>query len=625
MFNKVAKMQVTVDSQAAFSLHTLLARAAILIVAVIALLCASNAMAEFANGTGIARIPNPTSSDEGWGIALQSDSKVVVAGRCFENGVRACVARLNADGTLDTTFNPAGSVPGKRVIDGLTLMSTSFLPRVKVLVDADDKIVVASTCTLSNREYMCVARLTPNGSFDDAFDGPDAANPGNGRFLLTLTSNNNFLNDAALQRIDGRIVLVGQCLNFYHCIARLKTSDGSFDDDTSSGALGLAGPAAIDRPSGDPSANGRFAYRFPSPNSSSGIGTAIAVETTNEGKILIAGGCGSLRSILCLTKFNRDGTFDDDFRGDSLPVGQGGRLIIVAANQSGQQVEVNAKDIKMQADGRFLLQCQYIAIGVNSQCMYRINSGGTIATSFSSGLPFPSVPGRVVYNVFGTAVKFAITPPTGSYANRIVTLGECDGVGGFSNAPFCVTAILNGTGATDGVIDTTLTGPNGDQAGTFNFPVRFSNPSNNTKEVVANGNGEFFVVGECDNQMCVYKFRPDGALDTSPCAADVDGDGNVSAASDGTRLIRWMRDAATSPNIPAGLGYDIDGDGVINASRDGLLLVRRMLGFSESAVLSGITFSSSARRSQWADIESYMRKRCRVPRTSGTGGPLPPG
>lgn len=581
---------------------------------VIALLSASNTYAAFANGTGIARVPNPTSSDEGYGIALQSSGKIVVAGRCFENGVRACVARLNADGTLDTTFNASGAVPGKRVIDGLALMNNSFLPTVKVLIAADEKIVIASTCTLANREYFCVARLNSDGSLDQAFDGPDTANPGNGRFLLPLTDNNNFLRDATLQRIDGRIVLVGQCLNFYHCIARLKTIDGSFDDDTSIGAFGLAGPAAIDRPSGDPSANGRFAYRFPNPNSSSGIGGAIAVETTYEGKIVIAGGCGSLRTFLCLTKLNRDGTWDDDFRGDSLPVGQGGRLIVVATNQSGQQVEVNAKDIKVQADGRFLLQCQYIEINVSSQCMYRINSGGTIATSFSSGLPFPSIPGRVVYNTFGTAVKFAITPPTGSYANRIIALGECDGVGSFTNAPFCVTAILNGTGVTDGVIDATLIGPNGDQTGTFNFPVRFTNASNNTKEVVANENGEFFIVGECDNQMCVYKFRPDGALDTSPCVADVDGDNNVSAASDGAKLIRWMRDTDTSPTIPAGLGYDIDGDGAINAARDGLLLVRRMLGFNETAVMSGITFSSSARRSQWTDIESYMRKRCRVPR-----------
>jgi uncharacterized delta-60 repeat protein len=614
-------MHFTHGIRARYSVRRLFSLTATASTAVIALLFASNAFAAFANGTGIARIPNPASSDQGYSIAFQSDGKILVAGKC---GSKACVARLNADGTLDTMFNAGGAVPGKRVIDDLVLYNTSFLPTVKVLVAADGKIVVASSCDTGPSVVFCIARLNPDGSFDESFDGPDTANPGNGRFLLPLTSNNNFLFDAALQRIDGRIVLVGQCLNFYHCIARLKTSDGSFDDDTSSGAFGLAGPPAIDRPLGDPAANGRFAYRFPSSNSGSGIGAAVAVETTNEGKIVIAGGCGSLYTILCLTKFNRDGTFDDDFRGDSLPVGQGGRLIVVATNQSGQQVEVNAKDIKMQADGRFLLQCQFIATGVNSQCMYRINSGGTIATSFSSGLPYPSVPGRVVYNAFGTALRFAITPsgtlPGDPYANRIITLGDCSGVGGFSGRPLCVTAILNGTGATDGVIDATLIGPNGDQAGTFNFSTRFAslNAINDAKGIIANGNGEFFIVGECDSQICVYKFHPDGALDTSPCIADVDGDGAVSAASDGLAIVRSMLGVPGGPVIPAGTGYDIDGDGTLNASRDGLLLLRRILGFSDASVLNGITFAPFARRTAWLDIESYLRKRCRIPRSQIT-------
>jgi uncharacterized delta-60 repeat protein len=520
---------------------------------------------------------------------------------------------LNSDGTLDTTFNATG----KRQIDGLTIQANSALQSVKVMIASDGKVVVATTCSTATRELFCVARLHANGSLDDTFDGPDKANPGNGRFMLSIASNNNeFLHDAALQRIDDRIVLVGQCLNYYHCIARLKTSDGSYDDNTSAGTFGLAGPAAVDRPSGDPAANGRFAYRFPSPNSGSGIGTAIALETTNEGKIVIAGNCGPTRSVLCLTKFNRDGSFDDDFRGDSLPIGQGGRLIIAATNQAGEQVEVNASDIKMQADGRFLLQCQYIAIGVSSQCMYRLNSGGTIATSFSSGLPAPSEPGRVVYNPFGRALEFAIAPPGGLNSNRIVALGECDGVGGFSGAPFCITAIRNGTVDADGTIDTSLIGPNGDQAGTFNFSTRFSSSlaSNNPREIVANADGEFFVVGECDNQMCVYKFRADGALDTSDCNANVDGDSVVAATSDGLAILRWMLGVPGGAAINAGAGYDIDGDGSINASRDGVLLVRRMLGFSGASVMNGVTSNDWARRKTWPDVESYLRKRCRIPR-----------
>jgi uncharacterized delta-60 repeat protein len=582
----------------------------------VTLLLTSPTFAAFANGTGIARVPNPTSSDQGYGIALQSDGKIVVAGRCGESGAKLCVARFNADGTMDETFNATGAVPGKRVIDGLAVHASSFLRGVKVAVAADGKIVVATTCEQSTVDNFCVARLNPDGSFDQAFDGPDTLNPGNGRFGFRITPNlGEALSDFALQRIDGRILLVGQCAN-YACVVRLKASDGSFDTDT--GDFGLVGPPAADRPPSDPAVNGRFLYRFPSKFNSAGVSDAIAIETTNEGKIVIAGTCGTSALELCLTKFNRDGSFDTDFRGDSLPVGQGGRVRIVTVDESGNDVKQRAADVKIQSDGRFLVQCGYFRTSSWSQCMYRINSGGDVATSFSSGLPFPSEPGRVVYNAIGDALAFAITPGTSAYSGRIVTLGNCDGVGGFTGGTTCVTAIRNGTvgGIADGVIDASLIGPNGDQAGTFYFRTRgLTVRNNNTREIVANSGGEFFVVGECDSQMCVYKFRPDGALDTGLCLDDVDGDGKVSAASDGLAIMRNMLGVPTNANVPPGHGYDIDGDGVLNASRDGLLLVRRMLGFTDAAVLGGITFAPHARRTTWIDIEAYLRMRCRIPRS----------
>ena len=583
---------------------------------VAALLLTSPTFAAFANGTGIARVPNPTSSDQGYGIALQSDGKIVVAGRCGESGAKLCVARLNADGSVDGTFNATGAVPGKRVIDGLSMHTSSFLRAVKVAIAIDGKIVVATTCDVSNVDNFCLARLNPDGSYDQAFDGPDTLNPGDGRFGLRITTSlGEALSDFALQRIDGRIMLVGQCAN-YACVARLKSSDGSFDTDA--GDFGLVGPPAADRPPSDPAVNGRFLFRFPSKFNSAGVSDGVAVETTNEGKIVIAGTCGTSALELCLTKFNRDGSFDTDFRGDSLPVGQGGRVRIVTVDESGNDVKQRAADIKIQSDGRFLVQCGYFRTSSWSQCMYRINSGGDVATSFSSGLPFPSEPGRVVYNAIGDSLAFVVTPGAGAYANRIVTLGNCDGVGGFTGGTSCVTAIRNGTGAAnaDGVIDASLIGPNGDQAGTFYFRTRgLTVRNNNTREIVANADGEFFIVGECDSQMCVYKFRPDGALDTGLCLDDVDGDGKVSAASDGLAIVRSMLGVPTNANVPAGHGYDIDGDGVLNASKDGLLVVRRMLGFTDAAVMQGVSFAPHARRATWTDVESYLRKRCRIPRS----------
>jgi hypothetical protein len=211
-----------------------------------------------------------------------------------------------------------GAVPGKRVIDGLVINTSSFLRGVKVMIAADGRMCwppparwpIATTSASPGSTLMAVSW---------SFDGPDAGNPGNGRFRLQITTSlDEVLSDVALQRIDGRIVLVGQC-GSYHCVGPARATDGSYDADSAD--FGLLGPATADRPPGDPAANGRFLYRFPSTFNSAGVGNGIAVETSNEGKIVIAGTCGT-SAFICIRKLSRDGTFDIVLRGDSCPSGK---------------------------------------------------------------------------------------------------------------------------------------------------------------------------------------------------------------------------------------------------------------------------------------------------------------
>ena len=585
--------------------------------------------ASFANGTGVARIPNVATNDEGLAIAQHDDGRIVVAGRCIGSNpeYRLCVARLLADGSADASFNGGGATQtatGKIIVPTLTVSQGVVSRAVKLAIDDIGRVLVASTCDepVTGLRRFCVARLLANGALDTSFDGPNAASPGNGVFIVPISTGGNSSNerlfDLTLQRIDGRIVLAGECGNF-SCVARLRATDGSFDDNSND--FGFLKPPTHARASIDPDANGRGIFRVPSYFNGDGQGYAASIETTVEGKTLLVGTCGFISvggpSQICMTKFNRDGTFDDDFRGDSLPIGSGGRLVINTVNENNFHVNEVGRTVRMQADGRFLIQCEYFRASSASQCMYRINSGGTFATSFSSGLPFPSEPGRVLYNDVGSAVSVAITP-AGTYANRILALGNCSGVGGYGGTMrICVTAIRNGTGGppnSDGTIDTSLTGPNGDGAGTFAMSTAFSANvfGNEVREIIANrdGSGEFFIVGECDNQMCVYKFRPDGALDTGLCTLDVDGDGKVTATADGLAIVRRMLGVSTSVNVSTGNGYDIDGDGALSASRDGMLLLRRMFGFSNASVLQDIAFASFARRSTWPDIAAYLNNRC---------------
>ena len=72
--------------------------------------------AGFNNGTGIFVFPSPGNVDEGTGVALQSDGKIVVSGTFGEDeagkagyGLYA-VGRFNTDGSIDTGFGDQGAV-----------------------------------------------------------------------------------------------------------------------------------------------------------------------------------------------------------------------------------------------------------------------------------------------------------------------------------------------------------------------------------------------------------------------------------------------------------------------------------------------------------------------------------
>ena len=100
---------------------------------------------------------DPAPDGDVYNIALQADGKILVAGG-FDTlcGVaREMLGRLNANGTLDTAFSPI--VVGS-VIDALA-------------VQMDGKILVGGYYDfLNGEERHYLGRLNPDGSLDDSFD-----------------------------------------------------------------------------------------------------------------------------------------------------------------------------------------------------------------------------------------------------------------------------------------------------------------------------------------------------------------------------------------------------------------------------------------------------------------------
>ena len=119
-------------------------------------------------------------------IALQPDGKTLIAGWFYSvNEVyRPTIARLNADGSVDASFNPVGGVGGA----DYDIYSTAVQPDGRILVAGDFG-------TFNGRPRGGIARLNPDGTLEESFD-PVASDPRvNGRAL-------------ALQS-DGKIILGG--------------------------------------------------------------------------------------------------------------------------------------------------------------------------------------------------------------------------------------------------------------------------------------------------------------------------------------------------------------------------------------------------------------------------------
>jgi uncharacterized delta-60 repeat protein len=95
--------------------------------------------------------------------AIQSDGRIVIGGRFTTiNGIpRNSVARLNADGTPDITFDPGIGANG---------------PVNAVALDQDKKILIAGTFSSFNgANRPSIVRLNSDGSLDDSFNSGEGA------------------------------------------------------------------------------------------------------------------------------------------------------------------------------------------------------------------------------------------------------------------------------------------------------------------------------------------------------------------------------------------------------------------------------------------------------------------
>lgn len=139
-----------------------------------------------------------TSNDWTVYLTLQPDGKIVIASAYSSGGADFFIARYTADGVLDTTFNPGGSLsPGVVTTDFGSDSETA----TAALVQLDGKIVAAGFSGSSSSRVIALVRYNTDGSLDTTFGT-------NGKTTYDLGSSNPVARAAALQP-DGRIVTAG--------------------------------------------------------------------------------------------------------------------------------------------------------------------------------------------------------------------------------------------------------------------------------------------------------------------------------------------------------------------------------------------------------------------------------
>jgi uncharacterized delta-60 repeat protein len=178
----------------------------------------ANGLLDTTFGTGGKAAVDFGGDDFGMAMARQADGRILVAGRSSAAG--AVVARLRATGTLDPDFDGDGRV----TLPGGGSASA-------VLVQPDRNIVVAGNAMGSG--VMTVTRLTPTGGLDPTFGAGGTA-------TIDFASLADLAAGAALQP-NGKIVVAGYSQGTEDVAVARLNANGSPD-----ATFGVAGKATVE-------------------------------------------------------------------------------------------------------------------------------------------------------------------------------------------------------------------------------------------------------------------------------------------------------------------------------------------------------------------------------------------
>src|SRR5262245_5160909 len=141
--------------------------------------------------------PIGTAWDYGLAVKIDGSGRIVVAGNSQNPTFDFAVARYNANGTLDPTFNGTGKV--------VTPIGAGTDGGDAVAIDGSGRIVVAGSSVNGINRDFAVARYDANGTLDPTFNGT-------GKVTTDVGGARDDGNAVAIDS-SGRIVVAGSSVN----------------------------------------------------------------------------------------------------------------------------------------------------------------------------------------------------------------------------------------------------------------------------------------------------------------------------------------------------------------------------------------------------------------------------
>ncbi|NRA11658.1 MAG: hypothetical protein HRT57_06870, partial [Crocinitomicaceae bacterium] len=265
--------------------------------------------------------------DRAFSIALQTDGKIVAAGRSH-NGLDYdfAIARYNPNGILDNSFGTNGLV---------TIDFGGYTDRAQsVAIQQDGKIIIVGEGSISSPiTDFAIARLNVDGSLDTSFNHT-------GLLISDITGTNERAFSVVIQN-DGKILVAGQSYNGSDGDFALARYNSNGDLDTTFNSNGIVTSNI---------------------NGVADIGNSVKLQTDN--KIVL---CGQASGVFGCIRYKTNGSIDSTF-------GQNG--IILSPPSYG------AFDFDIQTDGKLVLVGDGQGTPTSDIALYRFDGNGEVDSTF---------------------------------------------------------------------------------------------------------------------------------------------------------------------------------------------------------------------------------------------------